>query len=285
MKSLLAAAALLSFSVAGSAAAADAPSVLFPAPFAVEHQLVQTDSDGSEFRTDPVTDTYFGSHLVSVRADGSRVVVDFVRREITEVSVRKSTYWTLSFSRMGDLSHRLGRAQGGLAAAAPARPAAAGARPVIRVEEVGSDTSGRLPLTATAGAKPGIRHVRAFVEPGNAVDVWLDGSMRLGAAALDALEAFENEALGAGAPDGVGPAALVAAARRAADGGVPLRVRRPLPGGGTSEDVVLSLRPLPSVSQSLLVVGEGFRRVVSPLEEMVAFAEEEAARDPSRRFR
>ena len=89
------AAAVLALAVPISAA--DAPAaVLFPAAFSVEHQLVQTDPDGDTFRAQPVVDTYGGSTLVSVRPGGSRVIVDFARRTVTEVSVEKSTYWTLT---------------------------------------------------------------------------------------------------------------------------------------------------------------------------------------------
>ena len=52
--------------------------------------------------------------------------------------------------------------------------------------------------------------------------------------------------------------------------------------GGVSEDTALSLTLLPVFPQKLLVIGDGFRRVPSPLEVMVAFAEEEASRDSSR---
>jgi len=62
-----------------------------------------------------------------------------------------------------------------------------------------------------------------------------------------------------------------------------VRVRRPLSlGGGVVEDVVTALTPLPVFPQKLLVIGDGFRRAPSPLEIMVAFAEDEASRDSSR---
>ncbi len=64
---------------------------------------------------------------------------------------------------------------------------------------------------------------------------------------------------------------------------MPVRVKRPLAAaGGTAEDVVTALTPLPAFPQKLLAIGDGFRRVASPLEEMVAFAEDEASRDSSR---
>jgi hypothetical protein len=129
--------------------------------------------------------------------------------------------------------------------------------------------------------RPGTRHFRASTADGVSADVWVDGTIRLSRAALDALEAFEKDALGAGG--GASPSRLVAAARRAAEGAIPVRVRRPLTAaGGVSEDVVTALAPLPAFPQKLLAIGDGFRRVASPLEEMVAFAEDEAARDSSR---
>jgi hypothetical protein len=277
---------VLALAVAGASAAparaADAPAVLFPAAFSVEHQLVQTDPDGDTFRAQPVVDTYGGSMLVSVRPGGSRVIVDFAKRTVTEVSVEKSTYWTLSFSQMGELSRRLAKAEE-RPSAGSARTASVALQKDIRVEEV-SD-GGRDRLAAPGGPAPrvGARRFRAFVENGPSADVWVDGTVRLLPAALDALESFEKDALGSAAAPTVSPAQLVGAARRAADGAVPVRVRRPLSlGGGVVEDVVTALTPLPVFPQKLLVIGDGFRRVPSPLEVMVAFAEDEASRDSSR---
>lgn len=267
-----------------TARAADAPRVLFPVPFAVEHELIQTDPDGSQFRTDAVTDTYGGSHLVSVRPGGSRVIVDFARREVTEVSVEKSTYWTLSFSQMGDLARRLALAEE-RPRIAKERPAAAllAATPVVQVEEIDAARE-RQPLLAGVPASRGAaRHFRASVKDGPAADVWVDGTVRLTPAALDALEAFERDVLDAASKDEVPVSSLAAAARRAAGGAVPVRVRRSLGAGRcTADDTARALTPLAAFPQKLLVVGDGFRRVASPLEVMVAFAEEEASRDSSR---
>lgn len=268
--------------LATGARAADAPGALFPVSFSVEHVLVQTDADGTSFTTDPVTDTYGGSHLVSVRAGGSRVIVDFARREITEVSVEKSTYWTLSFSQMTDLARRLAKAD-----ERPERSTLARPRPVpaaasaVKVEEVDASRE-RQPLAAgSPGARPA-RHLRAFVENGPSADVWLDGTVRLTPAALLALESFERDVLAAASKDDAPAHVLTAAARRAGGGAFPVRVRRTLGAGGTSDDTALSVVPLPAFPQRLLAVGDGFRRVPSPLEVMVAFAEEEASRDSSR---
>jgi hypothetical protein len=284
MKKLFLVAALLAASAPRVGLAADAPGgVLFPAAFSVEHQLVQTDPSGDVFRAQPVVDTYGGSTLVSVRPGGSRVIVDFGRRTVTDVSVEKSTYWTLSFSQMGELSRRLAKADERPSAPSAASPRAANAavKQDVRVEDV--TESGRERLAVGPASRAGVRHLRASVAGGPSADVWVDAAVRLSPAALDALEAFEKDALGAASASGVPPAQLVAAARRAADGAVPVRVKRPLAAaGGTAEDVVTALTPLPAFPQKLLAIGDGFRRVASPLEEMVAFAEDEASRDSSR---
>ncbi len=142
--------------------------VLFPAAFSVEHQLVQTDPSGDVFRAQPVVDTYGGSTLVSVRPGGSRVIVDFGRRTVTEVSVEKSTYWTLSFSQMGELSRRLAKADERPSAPSAASPRAANAavKQDVRVEDV--TESGRERLAARSGPRRvrGVRHLRASVAGG-----------------------------------------------------------------------------------------------------------------------
>lgn len=267
-----------------AARAAEASGALFPVSFTIEHALVRTEPDGTQFRTDAVTDTYGGSHLVSVRPGGSRLIVDFARSEVTEVSVEKSTYWTLSFSQMADLARRLAVAEERPLVAKGRQPAAlAGAPPVVKVEEIDGARE-RQPLAESfPAARVGTRHFRASVENGPAADVWVDGTVRLTPAALNALEAFERDVLGAASKERVPVSALASAVRRAAGGAVPVRVRRSLGADrGTSDDTAVSLAPLPAFPQKLLVVGDGFRRVASPLEVMVAFAEGEASRDSSR---
>ena len=55
----------------GAPAAGSGPSgVLFPEPFVAEHHLVQSTPDGDRFETEPVTDYYGGSWIVSVHPDG-----------------------------------------------------------------------------------------------------------------------------------------------------------------------------------------------------------------------
>ncbi len=263
-----------------AAHAAEAPA-LFPAPFSVEHRLVQRGPDGDTYEAQTVVDTYGGTTLVSVRPGGSRVIVDFGKRTVTEVSVEKSTFWTLSFSQMGELSRRLAKAEERPSAGSGRAPNVS-AKQEVRVAEVADTGRDRLAAPAGVPLRAGARRFRAWVENGPSADVWVDGTVRLSAAALDAMEAFERDALGAASSPAVSPAQLVAAARRAA-GAVPVFVRRPLSAaGGTAEDVVTALTPLPAFPQKLLVIGDGFRRVPSPLEEMVAFAEDEASRDSSR---
>src|SRR3954452_3858151 len=103
-------AALLVLAIPISAGAQPGP--LFPEPFRVEHHLVQDDGDGSRFVGEPVTDTYGGSWIVSQRPDGSRLIIDLVRRELTEVRTAKGVYWTVSFDRLAELQARLRAAQG-----------------------------------------------------------------------------------------------------------------------------------------------------------------------------
>ncbi len=211
----------------GSAAGA-----LFPEPFVVEHHLVQTDSDGSRFESQPVTDYYGGSWIVSVRPDGSRRVVDLARREVTEVMPGRGTYWSVSFDRLGELSARLAdlatartrEARGDNRSAEPRR-ARAGARfgtddepapggpPELVVRELSVATpsvrSGSRAASGGVGgseaepepaSRPGVTHLRVVEESrseeaGAGLEVWLDPAVRLRPAALDALSAFESAVL------------------------------------------------------------------------------------------
>ena len=117
------------------------------------------------------------------------------------------------------------------------------------------------------------------------MDVWVDPSLPLGPAALAALETFENDALGSTVSPEVRTASELEAAARRSGAGVPVRTRRsPAEGSsGSFEDVALRAEPLAALPQKLLKIEDGFRRVSSPLEAMVAFAEEEASHDSSRR--
>jgi hypothetical protein len=127
----------------------------------------------------------------------------------------------------------------------------------------------------------------------------VDPSLPLAPAALSALESFEGDALGATvAASARSSAELIAAARRSA-GALPVRTKSSLSSlsleekspavasssassSGSIEDIALRAEALSALPDKLLKIGDGFRRVPSPLETMVAFAEEEASRDSSR---
>jgi hypothetical protein len=81
--------------------------ILFPEPFLVEHFVIQEDPDGARTRTEPVTDYYGGHWIVSVRSDGSRLVVDLQRQELTEVRPSEGVYWSVGFGRFAELLARL----------------------------------------------------------------------------------------------------------------------------------------------------------------------------------
>jgi len=80
------------------------------------------------------------------------VIVDFGKRTVTEVSVEKSTYWTLSFSQMGDLARRLAKADQRPSTASAREPSAA-VKQDIRVEDVAP--GGREALAAPGGLRAG----------------------------------------------------------------------------------------------------------------------------------
>ncbi len=280
---------VLAFVGAAVANAQTTPTILFPKAFVVEHQRVETAADGSTFTTEPVTDYYGGSWLVSVRPNGSRVILDFARREITEVDVRKGSYWTLTFRQMGDLRQRLQRAENPPVLKPGEGPprTAAKARNEIEIRETSGegDPGSRSPLGVGSIGRPGVRHLTVSSKGSVGVEVWVDPALPLGTASLDALEAFENDALGAtGVREAHTTPELVAAARRSTQA-LPVRTRSLLrtsaePSLGVSvwEDIPLRVESVPTLPEKLLRIGDGFRRAPSPLETMVAFAEEEAAR-------
>ncbi len=241
------------------------PGPLFPQPFRVEHHLVQLDGDGSRFVGQSIVDTYGGSWIVSERPDGSRVIVDLVRREITEVRRAKGSYWTVSFDRLAELQARLQRAQGlsgtartagdDVAAAtragtqatvpSPATPAAARSADELVVTEVpaAEERASRVggPTDAAGAAliaRAGVEHLRVERRDdpeGAGLDVWLDPSVRLTTAAQAALGALESQVLTARAPAAAGkasaassPSRYLAAARTRAGGAVPIRTVRSL---------------------------------------------------------
>jgi hypothetical protein len=142
-------------------------------------------------------------------------------------------------------------------------------------------------------------------DPGAGVEVWLDRTVQMRPAALDALAAFESQVLGgagraadaeagAGAEGSAAGSARaagnnvsrhLAAARRYAAGAVPVRTVRALEGRdagavrGRLEDVATRLEALDDFPRDLLAIPEGLRRVPHPAEAVIDFLEGENARD------
>lgn len=276
---------------------------LFPEPFRVAHHLVQEDGDGSRFVGEPVVDTYGGSWIVSERPDGSRLIVDLARRELSEVRPDKGVYWTVSFDRFAELQSQLRAAQG-LAAkversskAAPAiPPAIPPAPPELVVTDItgGAGKSAAGTSAASPADRPGIQRLRvtrkatgqgmgkAAAEP--LLDVWVDPSLRLTPAALGAVSSLETALAG---PDGAdlskadtSKVTPLAAARVHAGGAFPVRTVRPLAvPGGQMEDVATRLDRLDRFPSDLVEIPEGLRRVPHPLEAVVRFLEDDAERN------
>jgi hypothetical protein len=287
------------------AAAGAQPGPLFPEPFRVEHHLVQDDGDGNRFVGEPVTDTYGGSWIVSQRPDGSRLIVDLARREMTEVRTAKGVYWTVSFDRLAELQDRLRAAQG-LARTPEKKPAQTqkkvdAAAVELTVTEVPAGTSRTAAKSgaATPEARPGVQRLRVARKdrPEAAFDVWVDPSLRLTPAALAALSALETSALsgpavGAKAADVDGPPSpaeapgrYLAAARTHAAGAFPVHTLHPAAASasgkpiGQVEDVATRLDRLERFPSELAEIPEGLRKVPHPLEAAVRFLEEDAERN------
>jgi hypothetical protein len=287
---LVVAAAL--FLAAGVSWAAQPAGALFPQPFVVEHHVVQAEAGGATFVGEAVTDHYGGSVIVSRRPDGSRVIVDLARREITELRPDSGSYSVLGFDQMAELTLRLQRAElpepekaEGEQAAAPAEP------PAFTFAELPL-RDGLVAQEKSAGERdllelPGVRHLRVGLQPtpgsesAATVDVWLHPQVRLTPAAVDALARFEREVLGAGGAKAEVPFSAYVDAARRQDRAFPLRTLRPLSAksetAGTFEDVVTRLEPLAAIPDELLQIPEGYRRVAHPLELMVSWAEDEKA--------
>lgn len=283
--------------IGGEAALAQeaSPEPLFPKPFLVEHRLIEMDADGSTFESPSVVDTYAGAWIISVRADGSRTIVDFARREITTVEPEKGSYSVLGFDRMAELRRRLAVAEN-----LERTPADAGSsrdragvssnfrttmRDVAVTEGLDSPVLSRAPLLRRPGvrrlhvtATPESSHDSTKAEPVEAaeVDVWLDPSVTLGEGARAALRRFEIDVLAGGKIQGFSQ--CVAAARDEARGAFPIRTERrstTRAGAARIVDETVRLESLVSVPAELLRVPDGMRRVPHPLEAVVAFAEEE----------
>jgi hypothetical protein len=281
-------------------ARADEPAgPIFPQPFVVEHQVVQSLPDGDVFATEPVTDYYGGSWIVSVRADGSRQVVDLSRRELTEIRPERGTFSVLSFDRFAELVRRFNAVE----APVPAKSGQGSGdapEPRFAVSEVPA-LQGLEGKSARPGGgddalikRSGVRRlaVKAFEgdapEPRATMDLWLDPEIRLTPRALAAMESFEATVVNAGAAEGTLTFAdLTAEARKASGGALAFRTSRPMvmaysdpgprtPDPGSVDDIALRVDTIDSFPMDLLEVPEGFVRAPHPLEIMVSHAEDEA---------
>jgi hypothetical protein len=273
-------------------AAQSGPGPLFPEPFRVTHHLVQEDGEGSRFVGEPVVDTYGGSWIVSQRPDGSRLVIDLDRRELTGIEKDKGTYWTVSLDRFAELQRLLRAAQSVAGTAGKdadqdqdkstdrrtaAKPSD---EPELVVTEVQGDGERRAVRTgeAVVADRPGVKRLRVSRAGSSLLDVWVDPSVRLNAAALGAMSSLET-ALTGPASDAVPPGRSLAAARAQAGGAFAVRTLRPLAGVGQVEDVATQLERLERFPSDLVEIPEGLRRVPHPLEAAVRFLDDERERD------
>lgn len=279
-------AAFGAFALSAAAVAQPGSGPLFPEPFRVTHHLVQDDGDGSRFVGEPVVDTYGGSWIVSERPDGSRLIVDLVRRELTEVRAEKGTYWTVSFDRFAELQKRLQAAQVTRTEKAADKQAAPSAKAAeLVVTDVPEGESGLRQANAAniAGIadRPGVRHLRVSVQGENsaaAFEVWVDPSVRLTPAALNAVGGFESVLSEKSAA--AAPGRALAAARAHASGALPVRTVRPVASGmGHVEDAATNVERLERFPSELVEIPEGLQRVPHPLEAAVRFLEEDAERN------
>ncbi len=261
------------------------PGGFFPNSFVVEHRIVQTDADGSVFTTEPVRDTYVGSRIVSERGDGGRLIIDFARRELTEIRTADGRYTVIGFDRMAQLVRELDAIERGERPSFE-KSAIRDEPPRLRVIEAKTEprTKGAR-VSESLANQPDVKHLRVLQhseESGADIavaDVWFDPRFRLGSRGQAALDEFEAEVLSAANPEAVGARAL-AAARREAGGAVPIHSLRPLDAGnadaGTIEDMASRVDEVAAVPPELLTVPDGFQRVPHPLELMVAHARSEA---------
>lgn len=303
---LLLAAGLL-LPAAGAPAQETPAAQLFPQAMVVEHQLIERAADATVFHHEPVRDTYGGSWIVSERSDGSRLVIDLARREMTEIRPADGVYWTLGFARFGELRARAARLGGGplpLAAAKSVGGSAEDGEADGEASGDGREAPAELELIELSGvavkqadaeagregwpaglAAPEIRRfeVRRKGSPLPGAEVWVDPRLRLGAAAGAAIEAFEEDALGSrGAGEGriLDPAQVMAAVRRASAGALPVLTVLPVTRRsgevvGESEDRALSTRLIDAFPSDLARVPEGLKRTSHPLESIVLALEEQ----------
>lgn len=248
--------AIVGFVIAATGAGAQG-GPLFPEPFRVEHH-VEIDDGGELFVGESVVDTYGDSWIVSQRPDGSRLIVDLARRELTELRPATGTYSTVALAHLGDVTRRARRVQS-RATASSESPGAGGttgaSRPVadrsamsmppaFAVREIAAPLGtgavavrvAGLPGNSISGTAPALRRLQVTSNDapsrGPSVEVWVDPSLRLTAEAVDALELLEQELLSASSsPDGdlgESPGRYLTAARRFADGAIAVRTVRPM---------------------------------------------------------
>ena len=277
-------AAFGAFSLYAAAAAQPGSGPLFPEPFRVTHQLIQDDGDGSRFVGEPVVDTYGGSWIVSERPDGSRLIVDLVHRELTEVRPEKGTYWTVSFDRFAELQKRLQAAQVTRTEKVANKQVAPSTREAeLVVTEVPVGASGlRQANAASVADRPGVRRLRVTAKGAKddaALEVWVDPSVRLTPAALNAVGSFESILSEKSAA--TVPGRALAAARAHASGALPVRTVRAMTqeGLGRVEDAATQVERLERFPSELIEIPEGLKRVPHPLEAAVRFLEEDAERN------
>ena len=280
---------VITLSVVAVVAFAQSPPTgqLFPEPFLIEHQIIQTEIDGSSFATEPVVDHYGGSWVVSVRPDGSRLIVDFSRRDMTEVRPERGTYTVISFDRFGELQQRLQHAENPSLDAREETPEPRQATFEFSETGVRNGLHGKSANLVDADLldRPSVRRMTVTARmgeelPESVMDVWFDPEIRLPARALEAVESFESAITPETKGDIVPPSKMLAAARIKAGGALVFRTQRVMApeaeNSGTIEDVATRIEPLTSFPVELLEVSEGLRRAPHPLELMVEYAEEEA---------
>ncbi len=313
--SVTAAAAVLTTALTALAQPAKT-AALFPTPFVVEHYQIDTSQPDVPLTSEPVIDHYGGNWLISVQGNGSRKILDFAKRELTEVDARSGTYSVVTFGRLGELRARLDRAMTNGAStktASRADAAPKAERPAIVVEELGdmaaqavapprsraasgssravsaSDSheiaatmerileTARRDADAKMAKRPNTRHFRAAVPGGaGALEAWLDTTIRLTPEARAAIESFERDSLGPRGVPGDEPTASELLSAIAKKGDGFPMRTRQQLGKGAVDDVATRIEPAASAPTKLLAIPESFRRVPHPLEMIVTMEEEEA---------
>jgi hypothetical protein len=264
-------AALLAFWPESGFGQAGPEGVLFAEPFTIAHALIQDDGAGTRFETEPVTDHYFDSWIVSVRGDGSRMVVDLVRREMVEIRPELGTWWSLSFDRWAELQARLVELE--------AEEAGTAVKSAAEPQEPLEWQIAELPAGADKAVAGG-RAPRGFALRAEGVsesaEIWIDPSLAVSPRALDALVAFETALAGGG--DKASRRPPVDQARRAGGGALAIRTVRQT-GTTRVEDTASKIERPMRAPRELVEVPEGLARVAAPLEQIVAFMEEERRRE------